>query len=120
MGYNTTILILNDGLDQLRKNPVEFTEKVWNAIASGRETTVGVGNHCNVVTVMPTQHADLPRLYFTHGNSITELSPYNRDTLDLVRHGDFRRDHVINSIKTAERYLRELKKAVREVDAGVA
>lgn len=114
MGYNTTILILNDGLGDIRRNPEQAIEGIWNKIASGREGDVRAGNHANPIYVMPTAHADVPRLYFTHGNSITELSRYNAETMRMVAQGGFLRDHVISSIKRAEYELRELKKAVKE------
>lgn len=116
MGYNTTILILNDGLEDIRKDPVRAVEGIHSMIAQGKEGSVGAGNHANPIYVMQTQHADVPRLYFTHGNSITELSPYSRATLDLVRDGGFRRDHVIKSIRKAEMMLKDLKRAISEVD----
>lgn len=83
MGYNTTVLILNDGLDQIEKHPEEFVAGIVEKMHGGG--TVGVGCHANPVEVMPTQHADVYRLYSTHANMILELSPYSRATLDLAK-----------------------------------
>jgi isoleucyl-tRNA synthetase len=82
MGLNTTILILNDGLNTIQNNPKEFTDKLCDAISSGKEQSISIGNYGNPVYIMPTAHADIPRLYATRGNSITELSSVPRDKRD--------------------------------------
>jgi hypothetical protein len=114
VGYNTTILILNDGLHELVKYPEQAIEGIWNKIASSKEGDVRVGNHANPIYVMKTAHADVPRLYFTHGNGITELSRWNGETMRMVANPGYLRDHVVSSIKRAESELRELKKAIKE------
>ena len=116
MGYNTTFLILNDSLGQLRKYPEEAIEGIHTLIAQGREGDVGVGNHANPIYVMATQHADVPRLYFTHGNMILELSKYNAKTMELVNGEEWRRKIVKDSIQRAEQELRALKLAIKEVE----
>lgn len=63
---------------------------------------------------MATAHADVPRLYFTRGNGITELSQYNRETARMIANPGFQRDYVISSIKRAEQELRDLKKIIKE------
>ena len=76
MGYNTTILIINDALDTLEDNPKEFVKNMTQAIHAGRTQSIPVGNHCNPVQVMKTEHADVPRLYFSQANLITEFNSY--------------------------------------------
>ena len=120
MGYNTTVLILNDGLHDIRKDPVRAVEGIYDMIARGEEGSVGAGNHANPIHVMQTQHADVPRLYFTHGNSIIELSEFSRSTQEYLNGPPYLRKYVIDSIKTAERMIRELKRAIKEADSGVA
>lgn len=68
MGYNTTVFILNDRLDELEKDPKQFVEELVQAIHSSKRQEI-VGQ----TTVMPTCHADYPRLYITQHNSILEL-----------------------------------------------
>lgn len=119
MGYNTTILILNDGLDQIRQNPEEFTEKLYNAIGHHNgDQTFGVGNHMNCVTVMKTEHADVFRLYATEGNSIVELTRWSDTTLRLLNGHDFQRRWVKSLISKAKSSLRELNKLVQEAGTG--
>ena len=73
MGYNTTILILNDGLSDIEKNPEEFVKNLLSRISKG-EGDIKCGKTGNVAYVMKTEHADVSRLYFTEGNWIFEIS----------------------------------------------
>lgn len=111
MGYNTTLMILNDGFGELEKHPEQFVKKVRDVMDFGG--TIGVGNHGNVVEVMKTEHADVPRLYFTHQNSIIELSPYNKDTMELATSDrEYLRDWIKNSIAKARHMLLHLEKEI--------
>ena len=113
MGYNTTVLILNDALDQILKHPEQFAEGIYYA-ALGDGGTVSVGNHANQVEVMPTAHADTPRLYHSHGNMMLDLSPWSKETMRLaVSEHQFQRDVVDSAIADAERMLKRLKKAIK-------
>ena len=82
MGFNTTILILNDGLDELQKHPQEFVDRLVEQIQRGEEGDIPVGNFCNPVHVMKTAHADIPRIYVTHGNSIIDIDETPRKGID--------------------------------------
>lgn len=105
MGYNTTVFILNDGFGELEKHPAAFVEGINRAMHEGG--TVAVGNHLNCVEVMPTQHADVFRLYASQGNAMVELSPWSRATMDLATtHPDYLR----SVIKQAKRLLRDLER----------
>jgi hypothetical protein len=119
MGYNTTVLILNDSLDVLEKNPEEFTKKLVGKILSMEEGDVGVSGHVNPVYVMPTAHADVFRLYCTHGNSIVELSRWNRHTMEMARDEQhpYRREFLERCIRSAQGLLTDLKKELRACPA---
>ena len=82
MGYNTTVNIINDGLDQLRKYPEEFVEGIVRNLNSGG--IFGVGNHANQVEVARSEHADTFMLYAVHGNSLIALSPWSLVTRDIA------------------------------------
>lgn len=113
MGFNTTVLILNDAFDQIRKHPEEFVAGLDSKMQDGG--SFGVGCYANPVEVMPTQHADVFRLYCTHGNMIMELSQYSERTMELATsEHQFQRDIVLGSIQDAERMLKNLRKAIRE------
>lgn len=82
MGLNTTILVLNDALDQIENDP-EFGRRLAKAIrersllarASKLPTKsyVRAGNHVNAVTVVDTHHADDTALIAVGGNHATVL-----------------------------------------------
>lgn len=64
MGFNTTVVVLNDALDQIRDDP-EFGKKLYDAVLKSgafypekRPIFVRAGNHVNAATVVETHHAD--------------------------------------------------------------
>lgn len=82
MGYNTTVLLLNDSLDVLAKHPDEFFRGLIEKMDRGGGD-ISVQGHANPAYVMPTAHADIFRLYCTWQNGIIELSPYNAETMQM-------------------------------------
>lgn len=115
MGYNTTVFILNDGFDQIQKYPEEFVMGINRHMHDGAD--FGVGNHCNSVTVMRSQHADVPRLYFTHQNWISELSEYNEETISYLREQNFRTELIRDRIAAARQILDRLEAKADQIDA---
>lgn len=80
MGYNTTIVVMNDALDTIAKDP-EFGKRLSDAIAEAgfRRKPVDVsahgGNciHVNAATVIECHHADqnvLVRVGGNHGEAL--------------------------------------------------
>jgi hypothetical protein len=61
MGFNTTVVVLNDALHQIENDP-EFGRNLARAImrVSGRggKMDVPAGNHCNAAEVIESHHAD--------------------------------------------------------------
>lgn len=64
MGYNTTVVVLNDALDAIASDP-EFGRRLRDAITRLRHDkpeNVGAhgdrGIHCNAALVIETHHAD--------------------------------------------------------------
>lgn len=62
MGYNTTVVIMNDALDQIEKDP-QFGKNLSRAIqhltvTNGQPVDVYAGNHCNAATAIESHHAD--------------------------------------------------------------
>ena len=75
MGYNTTIIVLNDALHQIKEDE-EFGRKVYNAaliVSRGKPIDIPSGNHCNAATVVETHHADQIKLIAVGGNAGTDL-----------------------------------------------
>ena len=71
MGYNTSVTILNDGMDQIRRNPTQFVGGLDSHLRRGG--SFGVGNHANPVLVHPSEHADVTQLIAVGGNFSTVL-----------------------------------------------
>jgi hypothetical protein len=69
MGLNTTVLVLNDALGQIEKDP-EFGKKLAAAIKSHGNAQVDVhaGYHCVAATVIETHHADMTAVVGVGGN----------------------------------------------------
>lgn len=114
MGYNTAILILNDGLDQLEKHPEQFVKNLSRQINKGTEDSISVGNHCNPVQVMKTEHADIFRLYASQCNSMVELSQFNNELIKDCEAREYYKNHVLNLIEQAEDELRQLKGLIQK------
>ncbi|MBB3752526.1 hypothetical protein FHT44_005038 [Mycolicibacterium sp. BK634] len=71
MGFNTSLMICNDGFDQLCTYPDEFVQGIARHLNRGGD--FGVGNHCNVVRVEAADHADATQLIAVGGNFSTKV-----------------------------------------------
>lgn len=116
MGYMTTITILNDALDQIKKYPKEFVDNVLNGVNGidkfgKRENKLinsyGVGNYANPIEVAKSHHADESRLYLVYQNMMVSLG-YNDDITDY----DLRKKLLKEAkflIKEEEQRIKKLK-----------
>jgi hypothetical protein len=94
MGYNTTLIVLNDALHEIEEDP-EFGKKVAQATRKAsmlREGDRGIdirsGCHVNAATVVETHHADQVKLIAVGGNCGQDLGyhgGYRSDKEDLLR-----------------------------------
>lgn len=62
MGYNTTIVLLNDALSSI-EGDLNLGKKLRDAtlkmsLAGQKPVDVSAGNHCNALLVVETHHAD--------------------------------------------------------------
>ena len=69
MGFNTTVVILNDALHQIEGDP-DFGKNLAIAIQGGGfgDGTVRAGNHINAAQVVETHHADANVCVVVGGN----------------------------------------------------
>lgn len=107
MGYNTTILILNDHIHDIRNDPKQFVEYLYHTINSSKDV------HFNGVQIMKTDHADNFRLYTSQHNGLIELSEWNYDLIKLCKSNPTYKEMVLNRIKMAKRNIRELENAIK-------
>jgi len=99
MGYNTTVVVLNDGLGDIERDP-EFGKKLARAISAvnterylaeqaGRDfygVDVSAGNHCNAATVVETHHAEGTAVVAVGGNmgrNLGHVWPYGDEEYDV-------------------------------------
>jgi len=117
MGYNTTIFVLNDHMEDIKRNPQKFVEELASGIGRSH-SQMGPVDIFAQTTVMPTQHADVSRLYYTHGNSIIDLSYPWSDAKKRLSGVDNKhiKEYYKNAIKDAKRTLREWEKNLKEID----
>ena len=101
MGYNTTVLILNDALDTIENDP-EFGKKLVAAILQcggrGGPINVPVGNHANPVSVIESHHADQMRVVAVGGNTSVVLGyggGYRSEKDQILKHVAEDNDFVI-------------------------
>ena len=67
MGYNTAILVLNDAIEELNRDPQRVYHSLLKGISTG-DTSFGNG-----LQILPSRHADHGQLIFVGGNLITLL-----------------------------------------------
>lgn len=73
MGFMTDISILNDRWDEIRKNPAEFVEQIFQSNWGGSDL---YGHYViGQTTVAKTHHADDIRVYFSGRNSFFDAYP---------------------------------------------
>ena len=79
MGYNATVVVMVDALDQIEKDP-DFGKKLSAAILKvgcyGKPVDVSAGYHVNAATVVESHHADQDVYVKVGGNcgQIVELN----------------------------------------------
>lgn len=79
MGFNTTVVVLNDALDDIEQDP-NFGKNLAKAIlkcgSTSKQVYVPAMNHGNAATVIESHHADYNFLIKVGGNQgkvVTEL-----------------------------------------------
>lgn len=84
MGFNTTVVVLNDALHQIRDDK-EFGVKLYDAVTvvgrGGKD--VSAGNHGNAARVIETHHADGLHAVIVGGNTGDDLGYVGNYSLDL-------------------------------------
>jgi hypothetical protein len=114
MGFNTTVLILNDAFSFIEDNPEQFVAGIRSKMHEGGEFPVG--NHCNAADVKPTMHADIPRVYVSHGNWLSELGPYANTELRKAQENEHVRKILIERCKQAKRIANDMLKTLNQME----
>jgi hypothetical protein len=116
MGYLTTFTIYNDGVDLVKENAQEFSDKIYKAAVSyGGTCDIAVGNFCNLVRVQKCRHADDHTTYIHMGNSVFEMNPHSQETENLLRVSPEFFEKAVKflaqEVKNLKAMLKESKKA---------
>lgn len=89
MGWNTTVVVLNDALGEIERDP-EFGKKLSDAIkhvsAFGKHRDVSAGNHCNAATVIESHHADnytVVAVGENFGEILGNVWPYGEESIPI-------------------------------------
>lgn len=80
MGFNTTVLVLNDALHHIENDP-EFGRKLVQAIQAvsrGSQVDISSNGHCNAATVIESHHADYDVLVKIGGNRAVVITENNQ------------------------------------------
>jgi hypothetical protein len=116
MGYMTTITILNDAWDTIKRNPEQFLNNIssgMNGITYDRQygqnriNSYPVGNHCNPMEVAESHHADNARLYLVYQNMMTTFG-YPNDLKNIKLRKEF--------LKVAKQLIKDEEKKIREME----
>lgn len=85
MGFNSTIVVLNDALDYIKEDP-HFGKTLYEAILEqhlrGDYVDIHAGSFCNAATVIEQHHADFLVGVVVGGNTGSNLGyigPYSLD-----------------------------------------
>lgn len=85
MGYNTSVLVLNDALHRI-EDDVEFGKKISRAaqevMIRSEPIEIRSGNHMNAATVIETHHADMTAVLAVgqnYGQVLTTSAVWPRD-----------------------------------------
>ena len=91
MGYNSTLIILNDSLHEIESDK-DFGKKVHDAVLEvnrGKPVTIRSGSHVNAATVVESHHADFMRILAVGGNSASDLGyggSYRATPEEILKH----------------------------------
>ncbi len=91
MGYNTSVIVLNDALEDIESDP-NFGKKLAAAIRernlnpNGRPIDVSAWGHCNAASVIETHHADQTSVVLIGGNTAKVLGTAFGYRYEISRH----------------------------------
>ena len=114
MGFNTTLFIYNDALSDIEEHADEFIRNLMDHIQGMEESDIRAGSHVNAATVMKTGHADFPRLYYSGGNYMSDLSspPYDSNSVS-----DRSLELLATRVKDAKHMLAQYTKFIKTEQA---
>jgi len=110
MGNLTTFTVHVDGIRLIKDHAQDFADKLYEKAIDGRGGEIQVGNFCNLVTVQKTIHADIPTVYVSMGNCLTEVNVYSDDCLELLKMNPNFFDKLVRELSNQVKELKKMKK----------
>lgn len=114
MGFNTTVVVLNDALHLIEKDQ-NFGKNLVAAIGklqAGRPyPDVSIGHHCNAATVIETHHADCDAIIAVGGNCGHVLGY----AVGVVSNGDSGKVEILKQLAEQLGYRLVRKSKVKEI-----
>lgn len=77
MGWNTSVVILNDAIDQIKNDRAfgrNLADAISGCVAFGEPVDVQSGNHTNAAQVVETHHMDETAIVAVGGNCGTNIT----------------------------------------------
>lgn len=109
MGYLTTFTVYNDHADLIKREPLQFAEKVYEHIGTHEDISFGIVTERmiapNMVYVQQSRHADDHTIYVHMGNCVVEVNPSSESFQKLLK----------NNPEFANKIIEYLDKQVKEV-----
>jgi hypothetical protein len=121
MGFLTTITIRNDHCDGIRDKPLEFAEDVYQACLGNTTRTVGgkevrLGSCANGIILQRPRHADDHAIYVHRGNTVQIMSPYDKETKELLTRCPEFFDKCLKQMREDVRELTKMQKERKETE----
>jgi hypothetical protein len=117
MGYITTISIYNDGAYNLKANPTQLAEVMYNACTGvytapyrNHRGSAGLGSHANMFTIQAPRHADEKTVYVHAGNTVVEMNPYSERCQKICDEFPDFFDELLSVMETKVKQMKEMKK----------
>lgn len=109
MGWNTTVVVLNDALHNIEKDRdfgKNLAAAIQRTVGTDRPIDVPAGNHCNAATVVETHHADFPVLVRVGGN----MGKVVEDASEEIQR---KHEQALTRAERAEKEIETLRKLLK-------
>lgn len=109
MGYITTFSVYNDECHQIKENPKEFANAIYDACCSIRK----IPNIYNPLTIIHQQpkHATELSLFVSYGNTVFEPSTWDKEYMAWLKRNPKSQLEILRRIKSQ---LTSLEKICKE------
>ena len=123
MGYITVFSVLNDAAREVRENPQQVADNIYQAMLSinekdykgGRDKYVrdySIGNYCNPMQSSDSQHMDTPQLILVYQNMLHPLGVYSKKYQEQFPNIELRKE----LLKVAKQLIKQEEQNIKELE----